>query len=204
MKKFFCAATVVFALNFSVVDAADVSADKASLDIYNFDGAKINLQNFSATLKKLEKLSPNDATVLRAKVYLYRRDDKIQDAFDLCRSVLQAKKNPPELLIEACLWAGDICLNDRNDRDAAREFVDCGIALVKQKFSQAEIDSLVNGTNVEVSDLKLIGHSNTIRELYILKADIENVNPKFDTVSVVEELALTEDRLYNIKYRTDW
>ena len=115
-----------------------------------------------------------------------------------------AANSPVELSIEACAQLGDIYYNEIFDTPTAKSFVDRGIALVKKKYSRAEIERLVNGTNVEVNEFKLIGRSNTIRELYILKADIENVNPKFDAVSVMEDLTLVEDRIYNIKYRTDW
>ena len=95
--------------------------------------------------------------------------------------------------------------NEFNDKANAKKFIDAGIALVKKTYSKAEIEKFVNGTNVEIKDFKLVGKTNTIRELYILKSDIENVNPTFKSVVRLEFLEVfEEDRIYDIKYRTNW
>lgn len=167
------------------------------LDIYDF-GKKINLQDMMTTAEKLAALDAGNANAFRAIVYVYRHEDKIQNVIDYCKQMLAANTSA-ELSIEACAQLGDIYYNEIFDTPTAKKFVDRGIALVKKKYSKAQIEKLVNGTNVEVVDLELVGRSNTIRELYILKSDIENVNPQFAT-----ESKLTEDRIYNIKYRTDW
>ncbi|MBR1646567.1 MAG: hypothetical protein IJ685_07295 [Selenomonadaceae bacterium] len=179
-----------------------VAKYERDLDIYDF-GKKINLQDMMTTAEKLAALDAGNASAFRGIVFVYRHEEKIQDTIDYCKKVLAANTSV-ELSIEACAQLGDIYYNEIFDTPTAKKYVDQGIALVKKKYSKAEIEKLVNGTNVEVRDLQLIGRSNTIRELYILKADIENVNPKFDAVFVVENLDLVEDRIYNIKYRTNW
>ena len=172
------------------------------LDIYDFD-KKINLQDMMTTAEKLAALDAGNAGAFRGIVYVYRHEDKIQNVIEYCKEMLGANISA-EISIEACAQLGDIYYNEIFDTPTAKEYVDLGIALVKKKYSKAQIEKLVNGTNVEVSGGELIGRSNTIRELYILKSDIENVNPEFDSVSVMESYTLTEDRIYNIKYRTDW
>ena len=172
------------------------------LDIYDF-GKKINLQDMMTTAEKLTALDEGNANAFRAIVYVYRHEDKIQNVVDYCKQMLAANTSA-DISIEACAQLGDIYYNEIFDTPTAKSYVDQGIALVKKKYSTAEIEQLVNGTNVEIVELQIVGRSNTIRELYILKSDIENVNPEFDSVSVMEDLALIEDRIYNIKYRTDW
>jgi hypothetical protein len=172
------------------------------LDIYDFD-KKINLQDMMATAEKLASLDAGNASAFRAIVYVYRHEDKIQNVVDYCEEILQANASV-DLSIEACAQLGDIYYNEIFDTPTAKKYVDMGITLVKKKYSKKQIEKFVNGTNVEISEGELVGHSNTVRELYILKSDIENYNPEFDAVSVVENLTLTEDRIYNIKYRTDW
>ena len=155
------------------------------------------------TAEKLASVDAGNPSAFRATVYVYRHEDKIQNVVDYCREMLAANTSA-DISIEACAQLGDIYYNEIFDTPTAKKYVDQGIALVKKKYSKAQIEKLVNGTNVEVKNFELIGRSNTIRELYILKSDIENVNPEFDSVSVMEELELTEYRIYNIKYRTNW
>ena len=172
------------------------------LNIYDF-GKKINLQDMMSTAEKLAVLDAGNANAFRATVYVYRHEDKIQNVIDYCEEILAANTTA-ELSIEACAQLGDIYYNEILDTPTAKRYIDKGIAFVKKKYSKAQIEKIVNGTNVEISELELIGRSNTIRELYILKSDIENVNPKFDSTSYMENLVLIEDRIYNIRYRTNW
>ena len=172
------------------------------LDIYDF-GKKINLQDMMTTAEKLAAVDAGNSSAFRATVYVCRHEDKIQNVVDYCKEMLAANTSA-DISIEACAQLGDIYYNEIFDTPTAKKYVDQGIALVKKKYSKAEIEKLVNGTNVEVNNGELVGRSNTIRELYILKSDIENVNPKFDSVTVAEDMSLSEDRIYNIKYRTDW
>ncbi len=172
------------------------------LDIYDF-GKKINLQEMMTTAEKLAALDAGNASAFRATVYVYRHEDKIQNVVDYCKEMLAANTSA-DISIEACAQLGDIYYNEIFDTPTAKKYVDQGIALVKKKYSKAQIEKLVNGTNVEIIDLQLIGRSNTIRELYILKSDIENFNPKFDSTTIVKEMNLIKDRIYNIKYRTNW
>ena len=171
------------------------------LDIYDF-GKKINLQDMMTTAEKLATLDAGNANAFRAIVYVYRHEDRIQNVVDYCKQMLAANTSA-DVSIEACAQLGDIYYNEIFDTPTAKSYVDQGIALVKKKYSKAEIERLVNGTNVEIVDFELVGRSNTIRELYILKSDIENYNPRFKTLDIMEDLTL-EYKIYDIKYRTDW
>ena len=179
-----------------------VAKYERDLDIYDFD-KKINLQDMMTTAEKLAALDAGNASAFRGIVYVYRHEDKIQNVVDYCKQILDANTSA-DLSIEACAQLGDIYYNEIFDTPTAKKYVDMGIALVKKKYSKAEIEQLVNGTNVEISEGELVGRSNTIRELYILKSDIENVNPRFKTIATIEDLELLEDKIYDIKYRTDW
>ena len=88
--------------------------------------------------------------------------------------------------------------------ERAREYVDKAIALVKKNYTPIQIEDLVNGTNVQIVDYELVGRSNTIRELYILKSEIENCNPSFDCLMEFLDIELDRLQFYNLKYRTDW
>ena len=172
------------------------------LDIYDF-GKKINLQDMMETAEKLTAVDAGNAVAFRAIVYVYRHEDKIQNVVDYCEQILSANSSI-DISIEACAQLGDIYYNEIFDTTTAKKYVDRGIALVKKKYSKAQIEKLVNGTNVRIEDLRIVGQSNTIRELYVLKSDIENVNPEFDALTEVENDLLITNRIYNIKYRTDW
>lgn len=171
------------------------------LDIY--DSKKINLQDMMSTAEKLAALDAGNVSAFQAKICVYRREDRIQNAVDYCKQMLDANISA-DISIEACAQLGDIYYNEIFDTPTAKKFVDRGIALVKEKYSPEEIERLVNGTNVEIDAFVLSGRSNTIRELYVLKSDIEDVNPDFDSESEMEDLTLTKDRIYNIKYPTNW
>lgn len=179
-----------------------VAKYERDLDIYDFD-KKINLQDMMATAEKLATIDAGNANAFRATVYVYRHEDKIQNVVDYCTEILNANTSV-DLSIEACAQLGDIYYNELFDTPTAKKFVDRGIALVKKKYSKAQIEKLVNGTNVEIHKYKFVGRSNTVRELYILKSDIEDVNPEFDSLSKVKDMDLIMDKIYNIKYRTDW
>ena len=179
-----------------------VAKYERDLDIYDF-GKKINLQDMMTTAEKLATLDAGNANAFRGIVYVYRHEDKIQNVVDYCNQMLTANTSA-DISIEACAQLGDIYYNEIFDTPTAKKYVDQGIALVKKKYSKAEIEKLVNGTNVEIVNLELVGRSNTIRELYILKSDIENVNPRFKTIAIMEHLTLLEEKIYDIKYRTDW
>lgn len=171
------------------------------LDIYDF-GKKINLQDMMTTAEKLAALDAGNASAFRATVYVYRHEDKIQNVVDYCKEMLAAN-TAADISIEACAQLGDIYYNEIFDTPTAKKYVDQGIALVKKKYSKAQIEKLVNGTNVALVDFRLEGHSNTIRELYVLKSDIENCFPSVRTESIITELVLDMYRVA-AKYRTDW
>ena len=172
------------------------------IDVYDFD-SRINLSNISDTAHKLAELDPKNSAAFRATVYDYREQGDLNLVIDVCKKVV-AEKNSSEMFIEACTQLGDIYLNEQNNKSEAKKFVDLGIKEVKKIHSKSEIEKLVNGTNVEYNDKKFVGKSNTIRELYILKSDIEEYLPDFESRTVVEDLKILEDRVYNIKYKTDW
>ena len=171
------------------------------LDIYDFN--KANLKNITATAEKLAGVDPNNPAVFKAMIYVYLQENRIQSVIDYCEEILR-NDSPVDLSIEACEQLGDIYLNDFKDNDAARKYIDKGISLVKTRYSAAQIDKLVNNNDIQLVDLELSGRTNTIRELYVLKSNIENINPSFEAVATMEELTLTEDRIFNIRYRTDW
>lgn len=76
--------------------------------------------------------------------------------------------------------------NEFDDKISARKYINAGIALVKKTYSKAEIEKFVNGTNFEISDFQPVGKTNTIRELYVLKSDIENLSPTFKSEARME------------------
>lgn len=178
-----------------------VAKYERDLDIYDFD-KKINLQDMMTTAEKLAAIDAGNVTAFRAKVFVYRQDADLQPFFNYCYEILDTS-NSLELLIEACLQLGDWSYTIK-DADIARGYVDKGIAIVKVNYTPAQIEELVNGTDVQMKDYQLIGRSNSIRELYILKSEIENCNPSFDYLAVTNDLILGVIKFYNIKYRTDW
>ena len=155
------------------------------------------------TAEKLVALDAGNTSAFRATVYVYRHEDKIQNVVDYCKQILNSNSSV-ELSIEACVQLGDIYYNEIFDTPTAKKYVDQGITLVKKKYSKAQIEKLVNDTNVEINGLRLVGRSNTIRELYILKSDIEDADIEFKFSSKIKDMLLIEDRIYNIKYRTNW
>ena len=129
---------------------------------------------------------------------------------DYCQRILKTNC-PPDTAIEAYTQLGDMYYNEFNDKFNAKKFIDAGIALVKKTYSKSVIEKFVNGTNFEFftsgdDELGLhpIGKSNTIRELYILKSDIENINPTFKSELKIEDLKLIYDKIYDLRYKTDW
>ena len=171
------------------------------LDIYDF-GKKINLQEMMTTAEKLAALDADNVSAFRAKVFVYRQDEEPNRFYNYCYEISQTSRSP-ELLIEAYLQMGDYDFVCRKT-ERAREYVDKAIALVKKNYTPIQIEDLVNGTNVQIVDYDLVGRSNTIRELYILKSEIENCNPSFDCLMELSDIELDRLQFYNLKYRTDW
>ena len=60
------------------------------------------------------------------------------------------------------------------------------------------IEKFVNGTNFEILDMIPVGKTNIIRELYILKCDLETVLPTFQASMTFEDMMLVEDRVYEV------
>lgn len=150
-------------------------------------------------MAELDALNP---TAFRAAIYYYREQGDLKTAMDYCQRILKTNC-PADTAIEAYTQLGDMYYNEFNDKANAKKYINAGIALVKKNYSKAEIEKFVNGTNVEIKNSELIGKTNTIRELYILKSDIENINSTFNSSSVMKDMELT-DRIYGIKYLTDW
>ncbi|MBR1398162.1 MAG: hypothetical protein IJ563_11620 [Selenomonadaceae bacterium] len=156
------------------------------------------------TTQKLIEIDPKNPNAFRTQIYYYRDQSDFKTVIDKCKKVLQSSDNSTDLLIEACCQLGDIYYNEFDDKNTARKYIDYGIQIVKKTYTPAEIEKFVNGTNVYLSDQRLVGRTNSVRELYVLKSDIEDVNPSFDASTTVELMLVVEDKIYNIKYRTNW
>lgn len=172
------------------------------LDLYDLDKG-IDWQSMAETAGKLQAIDPLNATAFRATIYAYREEGDLKKSVDYCNKILSANC-PADTAIEACTQLGDIYYNELNDKASAKKFIDKGIALCKKNYSAAMIEKLVNGTNFEISAGEPVGKTNTIRELYVLKSDIEKNIPAFKVISKAEKMTLLEDKFYDIKYRTDW
>ncbi len=172
------------------------------LDLLDLDSA-IDWQKILPTAARLQELDPLNPSAFRATIYAYREQGDLKKSLDYCNRILSSNC-PDDTAIEAYTQLGDIYFNEFNDKTNAKIFVDKGIALCKKNYSAAMIEKFVNGTNFQISDFTPTGKTNTIRELYILKSDIENIFPVFTRISVVEDMLLTEDRIHDIKYKTNW
>lgn len=171
------------------------------LNIFDFDAA-INWQAVYDTSQKLSELDALNPTAFRAAIYYYREQGDLKTAMDYCKRILQTNC-PADTAIEANTQLGDMYYNEFDDKENAKKFINAGIALVKKTYSKAEIEKFVNGTNFELKDLELIGKTNTVRELYVLKSAIENILPKnISSESTMKEMELT-DRV-KVQYRIDW
>ena len=173
-----------------------------SLDVFNLD-RKIDWALLMETAQKLTALDSQNSTAFRVTTMYYRNNEDMHVVADYCKKVLETSKTPL-LSIEALSQLGDIYFNEFNDKASARKYVDRAIALAKKQYSRSEIEELVNGTDVEWKDLRLTGRTNSIRDLYILKSDIEDAVPSFDVLTKIDSFVVEEDKFYNIKYRTDW
>lgn len=167
------------------------------LDVFNLN-RKLNWSALMDTAQKLSSLDSQNSTAFRATAMYYRNNEDMRTVADYCEKVLASSKTPL-LSIEALSQLGDIYFNEFNDKATARKYVDRAIALAKKNYSRKEIEELVNGTDVELVDVRLTGKTNSIRELYILKSDLEDCTPEFEV-----NLTLMEYKIYNIKYRIDW
>ena len=172
------------------------------LDVFNLN-RKLNWSALMDTAQKLSSLDSQNSTAFRATAMYYRNNEDMRTVADYCEKVLASSKTPL-LSIEALSQLGDIYFNEFNDKATARKYVDRAIALAKKTYSRNEIEELVNGTDVELVDMRLMGKTNSIRELYILKSDLEDCTPEFESLIVMDNLELMEYKIYNIKHRTDW
>lgn len=172
------------------------------IDIFNLD-SKIDWDKLMSTAQKLNAIDNQNSTAFRATAFYYRNNEDMQTVAEYCKKVLESSKTPL-LSIEALSQLGDIYFNEFNDKATARKYIDQAIALTKKQYSQSEIDEFVNGTNIELINLRLTGKTNSIRELYILKSDLEDCIPDFEAEALIENLLMEDYKIYNIKYRTDW
>ena len=179
-----------------------VAKYERDLDLFDLNSS-VDWKNILPTAEKLQEIEPLNATAFRATIYAYREQGDLKKSVDYCKRFLNANA-PADTEIEAYAQLGDIYLNEFDDKTNAKIFVDKGINLVKKNYSATMIEKFVNGTNFQVSEFIPTGKTNTIRELYILKSDIENILPAFKEKSVVEDMLLVEDKIYDIKYKTDW
>lgn len=172
------------------------------LNLYDFNNV-INWQKVYETAQNLTELDALNAIAFRATIYYYREQGDLKTAMDYCNRILKTNC-PADTAIEAYTQLGDMYLIEFDDQENAKKFINAGIALVKKTYSQTMIEKFVNGTNFEISLMEPVGKTNTIRELYILKSDIENVMPAFKEITKIKKMDVIEDRIYDIKYRTDW
>lgn len=172
------------------------------LDVFNLD-SKIDWNELMSTAQKLNALDDQNSTAFRATALYYRNNEDMQTVARYCEKMLEASRTPL-LSIEALSQLGDIYFNEFNDKATARKYVDRAIALAKKTYSRSEIDEFVNGSNIEWVDFRLTGKTNSIRELYILKSDIEDCIPEFESLIEMYYLIVDDIKIYNIKYRTDW
>ena len=121
---------------------------------------------------------------LRNTVNNYREKGVLKVAIDYCQATIKSKPSK-EVMIEAYYQLADIYNSEFNVPFRVQKFSAKAISLVKNRYSSSEIEEFVNG------EAALKGDTNTIRELYILKSKIENVDPKLDSNGQPH-------------YRTDW
>ena len=121
---------------------------------------------------------------LRNTVNNYREKGVLKVAIDYCHATIKSKPSK-EIAIEAYYQLADIYNSEFNVPFRVQKFSAKAISLVKNRYSKAEIEEFVNGSDT------LNGKTNSIRELYILKSKIENVEPTIDSDGQAH-------------YRTDW
>ena len=148
------------------------------IDIYDFSST-INLNDLMNTAQKLSEIDPQNAAAFRTTIFCLREQEQLKRAIDYCKKTLNSTSSS-DILIEAYTQLGDIYYNEYNDKAEAKNFINQGISLVKKRYTKSEIEKFVNDTEVQISELELTGRSNSVRELYILKSDIEGKNPIFD------------------------
>ena len=177
------------------------------IDIYDFS-SEIDVKSMLETANKLTDIDPLNTAAFLATVYCYRVQDQMQKTIDYCKDIIKLNSSP-SLVIEAYTQLGDIYYNELDNETEAKKYIDQGIALVKKQYSKAQIEELVNGTKFMISDfgVSIIGKSNSIRELYMLKCYIEDVYPKFSAYwEVYKESNKKEEhnKFGDITYYTDW
>ena len=120
-------------------------------------------------------------------------------------SIKNIKLNPlVNEAIKSFAVLANIYYYEYNNKTAARNFANQGIELVKKNYTKAEVEALVNGTDVIMEILAFTGNSNPIRDLYVIKSDIEDSNPSFMYNITIKDMLIESDIINNIKYRTDW
>ena len=173
-----------------------------ALDVFNLD-REFDWNELMSTAQSLSAIDNQNSTAFRATALYYRNNEDMRTVAAYCEKVLAASKTPL-LSIEALSQLGDIYFNEFNDKATARKYIDRAIALTKKTYSRSEIEELVNGSNVELINFRFTGKTNSIRELYILKSDLEDCAPEFEIFSKIKDFTYVENKIYNIKYRTDW
>ena len=174
------------------------------IDIYDFSN-NMNVQTMMDTANKLTEIDSLNIVAFQATVYCYRIQDQMHTAIEYCKNTIKLNLSP-DLDIEAYTQLGDIYYNELDNKTEAKRFVDQAIVLVKKQYSKSQIEQLVNSTDIEIHDFgaSLTGKSNSIRELYILKSDLEGANPTFEAFSEMDDNINMENKYYNIRYRTNW
>ena len=183
-----------------------IAVYERDIDVYDFNSST-DMKKRLETAQKLIELDPHNPSAYRCLIANWRQNNDLERIVSYSKSVL-AQDPPASLAIEAYVQLADVYYNEHNDKKTALDYVNKGIILAKQLYTAKKIDDLVNGGNAQVSHEKLTGRTNAVRDLYVLKSDLDGIAPGFKTISRVEyrnrNWKVFEDRIYDIRYKTDW
>ena len=173
------------------------------IDIYDLNNNKDFYQGVDIA-QELNKIDPQNTTAFRYMVAYYRNQGDLEKVKKYCQQIINSNSSAA-MKINAYVQLGDIYSNIYNNQEQAKAYINKGIKLAQENYASAEIERLVNGSNVRMSSDRLIGKSNALRELYVLKSDLEGEPPSFEIETVVSSDALLiKDTISNIRYQTNW
>ena len=134
---------------------------ESAIDTYSLSG-DVDWKEIFATAQKLQAIDPQNVIAFRATVQFYRQQGAIKTAIDYCKATLK-DSHTKEIGIEANYQLGYMHRHDWNVPFYAEKFTKKALALVKNQYSDKEIDALINDPSEK---------TNTIKELYKLKAEL--------------------------------